>query len=99
ELGFDVPEHEYVDLGAEPAADAAAAAAAPFPGAASKAAVDRGTRHRRTRDLFARVAEGAAVLADHPLLTLEVAGRTAYVEPDVVALRARRRGLGAGTSA
>lgn len=92
ELGFDVPEHEYVDLGAEPAADAAAAAA--FPGAASKAAVDRGTRHRRTRDLFARVAEGAAVLADHPLLTLEVAGRTAYVEPDVVALRARRTGSG-----
>lgn len=96
DLDFDVPEHEYVDLGAEPAAPAPASA--PAPGAAGNVAVDRASRHRRTRELFARVAEGAAVLADHPLLTLEVAGRTAYVEPDVVALRARRTGSGADAS-
>ncbi|WP_051450995.1 hypothetical protein [Actinospica robiniae] len=83
ELGFDVPGHEYVDLGVEPAAT---------PGGAGGVATDRGSRYRRTRELFSRVADGAAVLADHPLLTLEVAGRTAYVEPDVVALRARRTG-------
>jgi hypothetical protein len=91
ELGFDVPEHEYIDLGAEPAGSPS--------GSAADGAVDRGTRHRRTRELFGRVAEGAAVLADHPLLTLDVAGRTAYVEPDVVALRARRTGPDAGPQA
>lgn len=85
ELGFDVPEHEYVDLGAEPASAPGAAGSA-----ASEAGHDRGGRHRRTRELFERVLAGAAVVADHPLLTLDVAGRTAYVEPDVVALRARR---------
>ena len=90
ELGFDVPEHEYVDLGVEPDAT---------PGGAGDVATDRGSRYRRTRELFSRVADGAAVLADHPLLTLEVAGRTAYVEPDVVALRARRTGPGGGAGA
>jgi hypothetical protein len=51
---------------------------------------DRRRRSQRTRELFAAAAAdpGApAVLADHPLLALEVGGRTAYVEPDVVAFR------------
>ena len=92
ELGFDVPEHAYVDLGAEQGSGGT-------PGAAAGVVVDRGSRYQRTRELFGRVAEGAAVLADHPLLTLDVAGRTAYVEPDVVALRARRTGAGAESGA
>ena len=80
-LGFAVPEHEYVDLGVEPEA-----------GPAGPATVDRATRYQRTRDLFARVAAGEPLLADHPLLRLDVGGRTAYVEPDVVALSARPAG-------
>jgi len=76
-LGFDVPEHEYVDLGADPDASAPAGG------------VDRPTRYERTRELFGRVAAGEALLADHPLLRLDVGGRPAYVEPDVVALSAR----------
>ncbi|HEU5333713.1 MAG TPA: hypothetical protein VFU73_13125 [Actinocrinis sp.] len=61
---------------------------------------DRRQRHQRTRELFAAAAAdpGApAVLADHPLLVLEVGGRTAYVEPDVVAFRVPGR-VGAATS-
>ena len=81
-LGFSVPDHEYVDLGVEP--DAA-------PGA--HVTVDRATRFQRTRDLFARVVAGEPLLADHPLLRLDVGGRTAYVEPDVVALSARPAGV------
>lgn len=45
-------------------------------------------RHARTRELFDRaVREGGDVLYDHPLLSLRIAGHTAYLEPDVVALR------------
>jgi len=80
-LGFDVPEHEYVDLGVEPEADPAA-----------PASVDRATRYEWTKKMFARVIAGEPVLADHPLLRLDVGGRTAYVEPDVVALSARPAG-------
>ena len=61
---------------------------------------DRRRRHQRTRELFAAAAAdpGApAVLADHPLLALEVGGRTAYVEPDVVAFRVSD-GAGAAAS-
>ncbi|MBR7827178.1 hypothetical protein KDK95_12745 [Actinospica sp. MGRD01-02] len=77
-LRFDVPEHEYVDLGVEPEADPAA-----------PVNLDRAARYERTRQAFARVAAGEPLLADHPLLRLDVGGRTAYVEPDVVALSAR----------
>jgi hypothetical protein len=41
-------------------------------------------RHRRTRDLLA---SGEAGLVDHPLLTLEVAGQTVYLEPDLIAFQ------------
>lgn len=45
-------------------------------------------RHARTRELFdAAVREGGDVLYDHPLLSLTIAGHTAYLEPDVVALQ------------
>jgi hypothetical protein len=80
-LHFDVPEHEYVDLGVEPDA-----------GSGAPVTLDRAARYERTRQLFARVAAGEPLLADHPLLRLDVGGRTAYVEPDVVALSARPAG-------
>ncbi len=41
-----------------------------------------GDRHSRTADLLA---SAEAALIDHPLLTLEVAGQTVYLEPDLVA--------------
>jgi hypothetical protein len=85
ELGFDVPEHEYVDLGVDPETDGAA--------------VDRATRYERTREVFGRVAAGEALLADHPLLRLDVGGRPAFVEPDVVALSARPSGASASAPA
>jgi hypothetical protein len=50
----------------------------------------RAVRHARTRGLIARAAaaeEDAGTLFDHPLLCLDVGGRTAYLEPDLIALR------------
>jgi hypothetical protein len=41
-------------------------------------------RHARTRELLAA---GDAGLVDHPLLTLEVAGQTVYLEPDLLAFQ------------
>lgn len=41
-------------------------------------------RHDRTRALLAG---GDATLIDHPVLTLEVAGQTVFLEPDLVAFR------------
>ena len=55
---------------------------------------DREQRYRRTRELVAAVArdpDGQVPLADHPLLKLDVGGRAAYVEPDLVAFRARTK--------
>jgi len=55
---------------------------------------EREDRYRRTRDLVAASAREPGtgpVLADHPMLRLEVGGRAAYVEPDLVAFRARPR--------
>jgi hypothetical protein len=46
-------------------------------------------RHARTRDLLA--AGVGAALVDHPLLTLDVAGQTVYLEPDLVALQVAGR--------
>jgi hypothetical protein len=42
-------------------------------------------RHARTRDLLASPA--GATLIDHPMLTLDVAGRPVFLEPDLVAFR------------
>ncbi len=41
-----------------------------------------GDRHSRTVDLLSTA---SAALIDHPLLTLDVAGQTVYLEPDLVA--------------
>jgi hypothetical protein len=48
-----------------------------------------GARHARTRELLATAA--GAALIDHPLLTLEVAGRPVFLEPDLIAFQARGR--------
>ncbi|HET9169754.1 MAG TPA: hypothetical protein VFN97_09965 [Actinospica sp.] len=87
-LNFEVPDHEYVDLGVDPDANSGA-----------PVTLDRAARYERTRRLFARVAAGEPLLADHPLLRLDVGGRTAYVEPDVVALSARPAGASASAPA
>ncbi|MEW9550905.1 hypothetical protein [Nonomuraea sp. NPDC050783] len=47
-------------------------------------------RHAHTRALVDRAARGehdAGTLYDHPLLALDIAGHTAYLEPDVVAFQ------------
>ncbi|MFF5210987.1 hypothetical protein [Streptosporangium sp. NPDC000396] len=47
-------------------------------------------RHSHTRALIdraARASEDTAVFYDHPLLSLEIAGHTSYLEPDVVAFQ------------
>ncbi|SNS02504.1 hypothetical protein SAMN05216276_1002340 [Streptosporangium subroseum] len=47
-------------------------------------------RHSHTRALIDRAAredDGAAVFYDHPLFSLEIAGHTSYLEPDVVAFQ------------
>ncbi|WP_430783179.1 hypothetical protein [Actinoplanes sp. G11-F43] len=41
-----------------------------------------GARHSRTAELLATA---RAALVDHPLLTLQVAGQTVYLEPDLIA--------------
>ena len=46
-------------------------------------------RHDRTRRLLA--ARARAALIDHPLLTLEVAGQTVFLEPDLIAFQAEGR--------
>lgn len=46
-------------------------------------------RHDRTRRLLAGAA--GAALIDHPLLTLDVAGRTVFLEPDLVAFQVEGR--------
>ncbi|MEV4639263.1 hypothetical protein AB0J80_18105 [Actinoplanes sp. NPDC049548] len=46
-------------------------------------------RHGRTRELLAAAAGTA--LVDHPLLTLDVAGRQVFLEPDLIAFQAQGR--------
>lgn len=49
-------------------------------------------RYIRTRALLGRAAadgKGAGTLYDHPMLRLEVGGRTAYLEPDLITFRLR----------
>jgi hypothetical protein len=51
-------------------------------------------RHARTRALLARAAasgQDAGTLFDHPLLRLDVGGRSVYLEPDLIAFQVRGR--------
>jgi hypothetical protein len=73
-LGLPIPEVSYDDLET-------------VGGNAS-----RQVRYVRTRALLGRAAaagEDAGTLFDHPLLRLEVGGRTAYLEPDLITFRLR----------
>ncbi len=75
-LGLPIPEASYADL-----EDVAGSTSLPV-------------RHARTRQLVTRTAGSGAdagTLFDHPLLTLEVGGRLAYLEPDLIAFRLRDR--------
>jgi len=52
----------------------------------------REVRYARSRSLLTRAAatsDDAGTLFDHPLLRLDVGGRTAYLEPDLIAFRLR----------
>lgn len=52
----------------------------------------REVRYSRSRNLLIRAAasgEDAGTLFDHPLLRLEVGGRSAYLEPDLIAFQLR----------
>ena len=46
-------------------------------------------RYARTRQLLTGADEGRGTMVDHPLLRLEVGGRPAYLEPDLIAFRVR----------
>ncbi|MCG5213736.1 hypothetical protein MBA17_10760 [Streptosporangium sp. KLBMP 9127] len=64
----------------------------PIPLVAYHDAADVGAhlRHAHTRALIDRAArdsDDAGTFYDHPLLSLEIAGHTSYLEPDVVAFR------------
>jgi len=51
-------------------------------------------RHARTRNLLARAAtsdKDAGTMFDHPLLRLEVGGRHAFLEPDLIAFQLHGR--------
>jgi hypothetical protein len=75
-LGLPIPEVSYADL-----EDVGGLTSLPV-------------RHARTRQLLTRTAESgedAGTLFDHPLLTLEVGGRMAYLEPDLIAFRLHDR--------
>jgi hypothetical protein len=74
QLGLPIPEVSYADLG-EAAGNAT-----------------REERYARTRELLARAAasdQDAVTLFDHPLLRVDVGGRPAYLEPDLIAFRLR----------
>jgi hypothetical protein len=46
-----------------------------------------GLRHTETKNRLANAAAGAGTMFDHPLLTLAIAGRRAYLEPDLIAFQ------------
>jgi hypothetical protein len=72
ELGLPVPDVSYRDLNRTSGVEG------------------RSDRYDRSRAALARAlesADGVNTLFDHPLLRLDVAGRWAYLEPDLAALR------------
>jgi hypothetical protein len=50
-----------------------------------------GLRHTETKNRLANAAAGAGTMFDHPLLTLAIAGRRAYLEPDLIAFQVHGR--------
>ncbi len=75
-LNLPIPEAHYDDLGE----------------VGGNASLD--LRHARTRTLLARAAasqDEAGTMFDHPLLRLEVGGRHAFLEPDLIAFQLHGR--------
>ncbi|MBX6355884.1 MAG: hypothetical protein IRZ05_08505 [Micromonosporaceae bacterium] len=75
-LGLPIPEVSYDDLELVGGNDS------------------REVRYARSRSLLARAAAsgaGAGTLFDHPLLRLEIGGRKAYLEPDLIAFQLHDR--------
>jgi hypothetical protein len=75
-LGLSIPEVSYDDLELVGGNDS------------------REVRYARSRSLLARAAAArahAGTLFDHPVLRFEVGGRTAYLEPDLIAFQMRGR--------
>jgi hypothetical protein len=75
-LNLPIPEAHYDDLGE----------------VGGSASLD--LRHARTRTLLARAAtsaDDAGTMFDHPLLRLEVGGRHAFLEPDLIAFQLHGR--------
>jgi hypothetical protein len=75
-LNLDIPEAHYDDLGE----------------VGGNTSLD--LRHARTRALLARAAtseDDAGTMFDHPLLSLQVGGRHAFLEPDLIAFQLRGR--------
>ncbi len=73
-LGLDLPEVSYSDL------------------ESVGGNIEREVRYQRTRALLLRAVrrpDEAGTLYDHPLLKVQVGGRLAYLEPDVVAFQVR----------
>jgi hypothetical protein len=73
-LGLDLPEVSYSDL------------------ESVGGNIEREVRYQRTRALLLRAVrrpDEAGTLYDHPLLKIQVGGRMAYLEPDVVAFQVR----------
>ena len=73
-LGLNLPEVSYSDL------------------ESVGGNIEREVRYQRTRALLRRAVrhpDEAGTLYDHPLLKLQVGGRLAYLEPDVVAFQVR----------
>lgn len=52
---------------------------------------DNELRHRHTRQRLTAADERAGTMFDHPLLRLDVGGRHAYLEPDLIAFQLRGR--------
>jgi hypothetical protein len=50
---------------------------------------DNALRHRHTRQLLTAEPGQRGTMFDHPLLSLSVAGRNAYLEPDLIAFQVR----------
>ncbi|MEV4625733.1 hypothetical protein AB0J90_05520 [Micromonospora sp. NPDC049523] len=88
-LGLPIPDAAYTDLdGGAPDRTTDAADADDDP---ARPAESNEERYERSRRLLGEAAgapaSGDALIFDHPLLRLEVAGQPVYLEPDLIAFR------------
>jgi hypothetical protein len=89
-LGLPIPDAEYTDLdsGGTPDGTTDSVDADPAPGRPAESNEERYARSRQLlADAAGAPASGDALIFDHPLLRLEVAGQPVYLEPDLIAFR------------